>query len=103
MDTPVWFVKQNVGSGFYVLANIKSGKVKRLQNFNTARVAICDWRGRLKGERQPAFAELVAESKDIIRLFRCKYGLVFYTFEFFSWLSKKRRQRQMILLTLDNQ
>ena len=103
VDTPVWFAKENLGPGFYVLANIKSGKIKRLKNFDAARVAICDWKGRLKEEWQPVVAELVAESEDIIRLFRSKYGLPFYVFEFFSWLSRKRKERQMILLKLTEQ
>ena len=103
VDTPVWFAKENSGPGFYVLANGKSGKIKRLKNFSTARVAVCDWKGRLKEAWVPVAAELVSESEDIIGLFRSKYGLYFYVFEFFSWLSRKRKQRQMILVTLENQ
>ena len=99
VDTPVWFAKGSSGDVFYVLANVKSGKVKRLRNFDSTRIAICDWKGRLKGDWELASAELVTESVDMIRLFRAKYGLQFYVFEFFSWLSGKRKERQMILVT----
>ena len=103
VDTPVWFAKDKLGPGFYVLANVNSGKIKRLRNFDSARIAICDWKGRLKGDWQLANAELVDEFVDMIRLFRSKYGFQFYVFEFFSWLSGKRKERQMILVTLQNQ
>ena len=103
VDTPVWFAKGSSGDAFYVLANVNSGKVKRLRNFDSTRIAICDWKGRLKGEWELASAELVTESVDMIRLFRSKYGLQFYVFEFFSWLSGKRKERQMILVTPQEQ
>ena len=103
VDTPVWFVKNELGPGFLVLTNVSSGKVKRLRNFSSARIAICDWKGRLKGDWGLANAELVSESVDMIRLFRSKYGLQFYVFEFFSWLSRKRKERQMILVTPQEQ
>ena len=98
VDTPVWFAKSSPGDAFYVLANVKSGKVKRLRNFDSTRIAVCDWKGRLKGDWELASAELVTESEHMIRLFRSKYGLQFYVFEFFSRLSGKRKERQMILV-----
>ena len=98
VDTPVWFAKGSSGDAFYVLANVKSGKVKRLRNFDSTRIAVCDWKGRLKGDWELASAELVTESEHMIRLFRSKYGLQFYFFEFFSRLSGKRKERQMILV-----
>ena len=102
VDTPVWFAMESLGDAYYVLANVKSGKVKRLRNFNSTRIAICDWKGRLRGDWNSASGELVTESKDMIRLFRSKYGLQFYVFELFSWLSGKRKERQMILVTPQN-
>ena len=98
VDTSVWFAKRSSGDAFYVLANVKSGKVKRLRNFDSTRIAVCDWKGRLKGDWELASAELVTESEHMIRLFRSKYGLQFYVFEFFSRLSGKRKERQMILV-----
>ena len=98
VDTPVWFAMESLGDAYYVLANVKSGKVKRLRNFNSTRIAICDWKGGLKGDWELASAELVTESVDMIRLFRSKYGLQFYVFEFFSRLFGKIKERQMILV-----
>ena len=98
VDTSVWFAKRSSGDAFYVLANVKSGKVKRLRNFDSIRIAVCDWKGRLKGDWELASAELVTESEHVIRLFPSKYGLQFYVFEFFSRLSGKIKERQMILV-----
>ena len=98
VDTPVWFAKRASGDAFYVLANVKSGKVKRLRNFDSTRIAVCDWKGRLKGDWELASAELVTESEHMIRLFRSKYGLQFCVFEFFSRLFGKIKERQMILV-----
>ena len=86
VDTPVWFAKRASGDAFYVLANVKSGKVKRLRNFDSTRIAVCDWKGRAKGDWELASAEFVTESEHMIRLFRSKYGLQFYVFEFFSMI-----------------
>ena len=83
-----------------VLANVNSGKIKRIRNFSDAQVAVCDWKGALKGEWQKAEVKLVDELENHTRLFRTKYGLQFRVFEFFSWLSGKRKERQMILVTV---
>ncbi len=100
VNTPVWFALEAEGEGYLVLANINSGKVKRIRNFIDARIAVCDWKGGLKGEWQKAEVKLVNELENHVGLFRTKYGLQFWVFEFFSWLSGKRKERQMILVTV---
>jgi hypothetical protein len=100
VDTPVWFTQETDAEVYLVLANANSGKVKRIRNFKDAQVAVCDWKGGLKGEWQKAEVKLVDELESHPRLFRAKYGLQFRIFEFFSWLSGKRKERQMILVTI---
>lgn len=100
IDTPVWFAQEKNAEGYVVLANVNSGKVKRIRNFGDVRVAVCDWKGGLRGEWLNAEAKLVDELETHVRLFRSKYGFQFRVFEFFSWLSGKRKERQMILVTL---
>ena len=100
VDTPVWFAQETKAEVYVVLANVNSGKIKRIRNFSDAQVAVCDWKGKLKGEWQKAEVKLVDELENHTRLFRTKYGLQFRVFEFFSWLSGKRKERQMILVTV---
>ena len=100
VDTPVWFTQETDAEVYLVLANANSGKVKRIRNFKDAQVAVCDWKGGLKGEWQKAEVKLVDELENHPRLFRAKYGVQFRVFEFFSWLSGKRKERQMILVTI---
>ena len=96
VDTPVWFVRAAPARTYHVFANINSGKVKRIRNFATVDVAVCDWRGKLLGEWLPARAELVAETDDIYAAFGAKYGLTYRVFDFFSKLGGKRKERQII-------
>jgi PPOX class probable F420-dependent enzyme len=100
VDTPVWFVSASKGGAHHVFANINSGKVKRIRNFATVQIAVCDWRGGLLGPWQPARAELVPESVSIYVAFQAKYGLVYRVFELFSRLLGKHKERQMICVSL---
>ena len=101
VDTPVWFVPAPEEKTYFVFTNSNSGKVKRIRNFAAADVAVCNMRGKLLGQWQPAHAELVAESDAIYAAFRSKYGLTFRVFDFFSWLGGKHKERQMIRVTTE--
>ncbi len=77
----------------------KSGKVKRIRNFSSVKVAICDARGNLQGKWISAQAELIDEEESKIRAYRQfhkKYGLTIKVFDFFSKLFGKYKQRQVI-------
>ena len=100
VDTAVWFVQESSSKDYLVLVNINSGKVKRIRNFSDARVAVCDWKGGLLGGWHDAGAELIEEPEMLLKLFRKKYGLQFRVFEFFSWLSRKHKERQIIRVVL---
>src|SRR4051812_21572493 len=58
VGTPVSIAVEG-GRGFFKSFDA-SGKVKRMRNFPQVRVAPCGMRGRVKGERVPARATLLA-------------------------------------------
>lgn len=71
--TPVWFVNKN--DNIYVVTRENTGKVKRIRNNNEVKIAICDFRGKLKGPWITARAHIVEqESKEILDLRNKKYG-----------------------------
>ena len=48
--TPVWFTADDDNKTVYVVTRAKTGKVKRLRNNSTVRIAPSGIRGHLKGE-----------------------------------------------------
>lgn len=73
--TPVWFVVDS--NTIYVITTKDTGKVKRLQNNQSVRIAPCGFRGELKGEwvlGTARFAEK-EEFEKALKLRKKKYGL----------------------------
>ena len=97
VPTPVWFVLRSDGT-YIVLANINSGKVKRIRNFPETLAALCNWRGAVYGPWVTLTAILIEQSDDFLKLFRSKYGLQFHIFEWASRISGKYKERQFIQL-----
>lgn len=89
--TPLWFAERGDELVFYTSAD--SGKVKRLRNNPRVRIAVCDARGKLKGEWVEGEARLLdaAESVKANRLITEKYGLIKRVMDFFTRLSKSPR------------
>ena len=100
VNTPVWFVQAPEAGTYHVFANINSGKVKRIRNFEAVQFAVCDWQGKLLGDWQSGQAELVAESDAIYDAFRSKYRMTFKVFDFFSKLFGKHKERQIIRVVI---
>ena len=99
VNTPVWFAQEGNKNDFYIFSAGEAGKVKRIKNFSSVKVAICDARGNLQGEWISAHAELIDEEESKIRAYRQlqkKYGLTIKVFDFFSKLFGKYKQRQVI-------
>ena len=58
--TPVWFAHDDQDTAtLYVYSELDAGKVKRIRNNASVRVAPCNMRGALKGEWTPATARLL--------------------------------------------
>ncbi len=105
VNTPVWFVKEDKKNIFYVFSAGEAGKVKRIKNISSVKVAICNVRGDLRGDWLEAEAELV-DKEESIRLayshFQRKYGLTIKVFDFFSKLFGKYKKRQVIKFKLQD-
>jgi len=73
--TPVWFVVDN--DTVYVVTTKETGKVKRLRNNQSVRIAPCGFRGELKGEWVSGTARFAEkdESEKALALRKKKYGL----------------------------
>lgn len=80
--TPVWFAAAPEPGGapprtLYIYTLENTGKIKRIRNNPSARVAPCDARGNLKGEWVAARARLIAglEADRADQLLKKKYFL----------------------------
>jgi PPOX class probable F420-dependent enzyme len=99
--TPVWFAP--VADTFYVFSAGDAGKVKRLRASSRARVAVCDFRGKLLGDWLDATARLVTDRAEIERAYtslRGKYGLRMAIGDFFAKLTGRYGRRQLIAVKL---
>jgi PPOX class probable F420-dependent enzyme len=110
--TPVWFA-QDSGSAssadsssdgsaiFYVYSAPDSGKVKRIRNNRTVRVAPCDFRGNLRGAWVNGLARICdgAEAAHGQDLLRRKYGWMKIIGDFFSRL--RGRTQPVIAIHVD--
>lgn len=101
VPTPVWFARNN--SAYYVFSARDVGKIKRLRNSSRAQIAPCDVRGGLLGDWQDAQAFIVQDATEIQSAYRAlhaKYGWQIRTLDFFSRLSGKIKQREVIRIEL---
>lgn len=89
--TPVWFAED--GAELYIYSLADAGKVKRIRNNPRVRVAICDMRGKLKGEWVDGRARILRgdEADKGQRLLDKKYGLIKKIGNVFSKLMKRER------------
>lgn len=97
VNTPVWFAPD--GDGYYVFAAGDSGKVKRLRNFSTARIAPCTVSGTLTGDWLDTEASLLESPQDeaqALAALRRKYHWQMYLADFFSVLTGKMKRRAYI-------
>ena len=73
--TPIWCAA--LEGDLVAFSAGEAGKIKRLRNDATAQVAVCDVRGRLRGDWVDARAEIVADEHgvaEILRALHRKYG-----------------------------
>ena len=103
VNTPVWFAKDNTNNIYFIFSAGEAGKVKRIKNFSKVKVATCNYQGNLFGEWFKAEAELIEDESSVklayMRLME-KYGWQFQIVNFFSRLTGKYNQRQVIKFKL---
>ena len=103
VNTPVWFTKDEQSNDYFIFSAGEAGKVKRIRNFSSIKVAICNFKGDLKGDWVSAQAELIDEEDSITRAygqFQRKYSLSLKVINFFSRLFGKYKKRQIIKFNL---
>lgn len=76
VKTPVWFVIDS--ESLFVVTREQTGKVKRIKNNPSVKIASCTFRGKPTGEWIPGHASRVddEESKTAIKLRNTKYGFM---------------------------
>ena len=100
VNTPVWFAQDEDKNSFYVFSHGEAGKVKRIRNFSSLRVAICNFKGDLHGEWLSAEAKLLNKDQEEsiklgYRLLHKKYPSM-RILDIFSKLSGNYKKRQLI-------
>jgi uncharacterized protein len=94
--TPLWFAQGDRDAAtLYVYTELNAGKVKRIRNNSSVRVAPCNMRGRLKAEWTPATARLVngTEAERGHSLLNRKYWLK----RLVDYFSPRRREKLQII------
>ena len=88
VQTPLWFVEMD--GRLYVRTPDDTGKVKRIRHNPRVRIAVCDMRGRLKGDWIDALARFATgpEADRANRLLNRKYGLLKHLIDFGTWLRR---------------
>ena len=99
VKTPVWFAADSsakldsAGAKLYVYTIGVSGKVKRIRNNSSVRIAPCNMRGEVQGDWVPALAEIVsgAEAAHGMQLLNRKYLPWKQLLDFFAMFRKRER------------
>ncbi|PPR79537.1 MAG: hypothetical protein CFH01_00368 [Alphaproteobacteria bacterium MarineAlpha2_Bin1] len=103
INTPVWFAQEGNLNNYYVYTLKSSGKVKRIRNFTSVKIAPCNFSGKIRGCWENAKAELIVEEETInlaYSLLRSKYGIIFKIGDFLSWVIGNYSKRQIIKLSI---
>lgn len=99
VKTPVWFAADpcakldSSGAKLYVYTIGVSGKVKRIRNNSSVKIAPCNMRGDVQGDWVPACAEIVsgAEAAHGMELLNKKYVPWKQLLDFFAMFRKRER------------
>ena len=74
VSTPVWFISKD--NKIYIRTSNQSGKFKRLKNNNNVSYALCNIRGKIKGEWHSGVAKIEPDiNKKIFSKITEKYGI----------------------------
>ena len=101
VETPVWFAARN--GKLYVFSEAKAGKMKRLRNSASLRVAPCDVRGKLRGDWAPGFGRRVDDPETVAIAYDAllaKYGWLMRLTNFVSRLAGRIEGRAIIEIDL---
>jgi PPOX class probable F420-dependent enzyme len=84
--TPIWIARD--GDRALVITERNAWKVKRIRNTERVTLAVCDARGKVKGDAVEAKARVLddAHTEDVYRAIIRRYGIVGRIFAIFSKL-----------------
>ena len=84
--TPIWIARD--GDRAVVITEKNAWKVKRIRNTPRVTLAVCDMKGRVKGDPVEAVATVLDDSQtdDVYRAITKRYGIVGRVFSVFSKL-----------------
>jgi PPOX class probable F420-dependent enzyme len=84
--TPIWIARD--GDRALVITEKNAWKVKRIRNTPRVTLAVCDMKGRVKGEPVAAVARVLddSETDHVYRAITKRYGIVGRVFTIFSKL-----------------
>jgi PPOX class probable F420-dependent enzyme len=84
--TPIWIARD--GDRAVVITEKNAWKVKRIRNTPRVTLAVCDMKGRVKGEPVEALARVLddSETDNVYRAITKRYGIVGRVFTIFSKL-----------------
>lgn len=101
--TPVWIAA--AGDRYYVFSEGTAGKVKRIRATHRVRLAPCDFRGRVRGDRwREGEGRVVDEPETLRRAYaalRHKYGWQMKLGDWLARLSGRYARRAMLELRLE--
>ena len=86
VKSPVWVIEEN--GMLYVRSDPKSWKIKRIRKNPSVRLAPCTMSGKVKGDWLKGEAHFVdgEGTKQVLKLFNKKYGLMIKILNFYSRL-----------------
>ena len=74
VSTPVWFIFEN--KKIFIRTSDKSGKFKRIKNNKNVKFALCNIRGKIKGEWHNGLAKVEPNNIWVFPKINKKYGIV---------------------------
>ena len=97
MSTPVWFIRKD--NKIYIRTSNQSGKVKRIKNNNNVSYALCNIRGKIKGEWHNGVAKIEPDiNKIIYSKITEKYGI----FAHIMNILYKIKKMDIIILSIES-
>ena len=97
VSTPVWFISKD--NMIYFRTSNKSGKVKRIKNNNNVKFALCDFRGKIKGEWHNGLAKI---DPDINRLIFSRINEKYGIFAHVMNLLYKIKKMDIVILYIES-
>jgi uncharacterized protein len=95
VSTPVWFIFKD--NKIFIRTSNKSGKFKRIKNNKNVKFALCNIRGKIKGEWHNGFAKLEPNNRWVFSKINEKYGIFAYLMN----ILYKIKKMDIIILSIE--